>query len=248
MIHPVFINDAQHDNALDLSHDGLPVGSRTKLRLSLIVDLLRNVIHTVDDLLSLGRALEIVKLHRTLGQEELFKGSNDLGKVLLVFRSSAVQSIVHGSGNEVVDHLIDVLAQILAVEHLTALIIDDIALLVHNVVVFQDTLTGLEVAAFDGLLSLLDRAGEHLVVKRCILINTEGVHHVAHTLGAKQTHYIIGQRNIEAALAGIALTACTAAQLVVYTARLVALGAEDEQASGGFDLFGFLIADCLMLL
>ena len=159
-----------------------------------------------------------------------------------------MQSIVYSPCNEVVDHLIDVLAQILTVEHLAALIIDDIALLVHNVVVFQDTLTGLEVTAFDGLLSLLDRAGEHFVVKRCILINTEGVHHVAHTLGAKQTHYIIGQRNIEAALAGIALTACTAAQLVVYTARLVALGAEDEQASGRLDLFGFLIADCLMLL
>ena len=86
------------------------------------------------------------------------------------------------------------------------------------------------------------------MVKRCILINTEGVHHVAHTLGAKQTHYVVGQRNIEAALAGIALTACTAAQLVVYTARLVALGAEDEQAAGCLDLFGLLIADRLMLL
>ena len=86
------------------------------------------------------------------------------------------------------------------------------------------------------------------MVKRCILVNTEGVHHVAHTLGAKQTHYVVGQRNIEAALAGVSLTARTAAQLVIYTARLVAFGAEDEQASGGFDLFGFLIADCLMLL
>ena len=69
MIHPVFINDAQHDNALDLAHDGLTVGSRTELRLALIIDLLGNVIHAVDDLLSLGRALEILKLYRALGQE-----------------------------------------------------------------------------------------------------------------------------------------------------------------------------------
>ena len=54
---------------------------------------------------------------------------------------------------------------------------------------------------------------------------------------------IVGQCNIEAALAGIALTACTAAQLVIDTARLVALGAEDEQAAGCLDLFGLLIAD-----
>jgi len=159
VIHPVFINNAQHDNTLDLSHDGLPVGSRTELLLALIIYLLGNVIHAVDDLLSLGRALEILKLHRALGQEELFKGSNDLGKVLLVFRSSAVQSIVYSPCNEVVDHLIDILAQILAVEHLAALIIDDIALLVHNIVVFQNALTGLEVAAFNGLLGLLDSAG-----------------------------------------------------------------------------------------
>lgn len=70
-----------------------------------------------------------------------------------------MQSIVYSPCNEVVDHLIDILAQILAVEHLAALIIDDIALLVHNIVVFQNALTGLEVAAFNGLLGLLDSAG-----------------------------------------------------------------------------------------
>ena len=94
------------------------------------------------------------------------------------------------------------------------------------------------------------------MVKRRILVNAEGVHHIAHALGAKQTHYVVGQRNIEAALAGVALTAGTAAQLVVDTAQMagllkdsaVALGAEDEQAAGCLDLFGLLIADCLMLL
>ena len=45
---------------------------------------------------------------------------------------------------------------------------------------------------------------------------------------------------VEAALAGVALTAGTAAQLIVNPPGLVALGADDEQAAGRADLLGLL--------
>ncbi len=59
-----------------------------------------------------------------------------------------------------------------------------------------------------------------------------------HTLGAEQTHEVVLQRNVEAGFAGIALTAGTAAQLVVDSAGFMALGAEDIQTACCAHLFG----------
>ena len=74
------------------------------------------------------------------------------GQIVRVLRRDVADRL----GDRVAHHALDILSDILAVEHLAALIIDDIALLVHNIVVFQNALTGLEVAAFNGLLSLLE--------------------------------------------------------------------------------------------
>ena len=61
-----------------------------------------------------------------------------------------------------------------------------------------------------------------------------------HPVGAEQAHQIVLQAQIEPALAGVALTAGTAAQLIVDPPGLVALGADDEQAAGGTDLLRLL--------
>ena len=60
-------------------------------------------------------------------------------------------------------------------------------------------------------------------------------------LGAEQAHDVVLQGQEEPALAGVALTAGAAAELVVDAAGLVALGAQDEQAAGGTDLVGLLL-------
>ena len=139
-------------------------------------------------------------------------------------------------------------AQILAVEHLAALVVNDVALLVHHVVVLEHALTGLEVAALDGFLRLLDGAGEHLMVKRRILVHAQSIHHIRHAFGAEQAHHVVGHGDEEAALAGVALTAGAAAELIVYTAGFMALGAEDVQSADGSDLLGLLGADLPVLL
>ena len=51
--------------------------------------------------------------------------------------------------------------------------------------------------------------------------------------GGEDAHQVVFQRQIETARTGIALTAGTAAQLVVDTAGFVALGADDVQSAGG---------------
>ena len=67
-----------------------------------------------------------------------------------------------------------------------------------------------------------------------------------HPLAAEQAHQVVLQAQVEPALAGVALTAGTAAELVVDPAGLVALGADDEQAPGRPDLLR-LRADLLLV-
>ena len=166
--------------------------------------------------------------------------------MLLIFGSAACKSVIDRGGDKLGYHLIDALADILAVKHLAALIVYNVTLSVHDIVVLQDRLTGLEVAALNGLLCLLDGVGQHLVVKRSVLVNAEGLHHVHHSLRAEKTHNVVGHGDEEAAFARVALTSGTAAQLIIDTAGLVALGAANKQAAGCSDLLGFLRADHLV--
>ena len=63
--------------------------------------------------------------------------------------------------------------QVLAVQHLAALLVDDLALGVHHVVVLQHVLTGLEVPGLHLLLGVLDGVGEHLAVDGRVLVHAQ---------------------------------------------------------------------------
>ena len=70
------------------------------------------------------------------------------------------------------------------------------------------------------------------MVERRVLVDAQRLHHALHPLGAEQTHDVVRERDVKAALAGVALTTGTTAQLVVNAAGLVPLGADDIQAAG----------------
>ena len=61
-----------------------------------------------------------------------------------------------------------------------------------------------------------------------IVVETETVYDRSDALAAEQTHKVVVEREEEAGFAGVALTARTSAELVVDTAALMALGADDE--------------------
>ena len=119
-------------------------------------------------------------------------------------------------------------AQVGAVEDLGPAPVDDLALLVHHLVVLEHVLAGLSVALLDGVLGPLDGLGDHAGLDGHIL--GQGlVHHPVHGAGGEAAHQLVLQRQVEAALAGVALAAGAAPQLVVDAAALVALGAEHVQ-------------------
>ena len=136
-------------------------------------------------------------------------------------------------------HIVQQIGQILVqdglkirlLHQIPAQAVDDGTLLVHDVVIVQQGLTDFKVMAFHALLGILDGAGNHVVLDGLAFLHPEFLHEPGKAVGTEQAHEIVFERQVEARGARIALTAGTAAQLVVDTAALVAFGAEDVPPS-----------------
>ena len=121
--------------------------------------------------------------------------------------------------------------QLRAVENPLAIAVDALALLVHHLVVFEQVLADVEVALFDFLLGAFDAAADHAAFDRFAFLHAEAGEHVLDPFAGEDPHQVVFQRQKEAAAAGIALPAATAAQLQVDAAGFVPLGADDVQAA-----------------
>ena len=109
---------------------------------------------------------------------------------------------------------------------------DDLALVVHHVVVLEDLLADVEVARLDLLLRHLERLVHPRMGDRLAFLQAERLQHAVHALGAEDAHQVVVERQVELGAARVALAAGAAAQLVVDAAALVALGAEHVEAAG----------------
>ena len=93
-----------------------------------------------------------------------------------------------------------------------------------------------EVLLLDLLLRLLDLLRQHPGLDRLLVAlvvgDAEAVEDAVDAVAGEQAHEVVLGGEEEARLAGVALAAGAAAQLVVDAPRLVALGAADEQAAG----------------
>src|SRR5205823_1304403 len=138
---------------------------------------------------------------------------------------------VEGADHEVIDPFRDVVGLALAVQDLAAHAVDDLALLVHHVVVFEEMLADLEVVVLDALLGGGDGARHELVLDRLALLHAQALHDPLDALAAEDAQQVVFEREVEVRGAGVALTARAAAQLVVDAAGLVTLGADDVQAA-----------------
>ena len=123
------------------------------------------------------------------------------------------------------------LVQVLAVQHPAALVVDDGALAVEDLVVLEDVLADLEVLRLDLGLRGADGVADHLRLDRHVLRDVEAGEEVLDHRGVEQPHQVVAEREVEPRLAGVALAAGPAAQLVVDAPRLVALGAEHVEAA-----------------
>src|SRR5690349_12191481 len=92
---------------------------------------------------------------------------------------------LHQAAGQLADPLEHGLLLALPRQDLTPQPVDDLALLVHHVVVLEQVLADLEVARLDPLLGGADGAGDELVLHRLALLHAQAVHDPLDPLGAE---------------------------------------------------------------
>ena len=122
-------------------------------------------------------------------------------------------------------------AHVIAVNDLVAEAVNDFALLVHDVVVFERAFADLEVVLLDALLRLLDGTVQQRMGQLLALFQADPLHHFHDPVRTEQPHQIVFQRNEEMGRTGVALPRAASAQLAVNAAGFVAFGADDVQAA-----------------
>src|SRR5258706_3653700 len=86
--------------------------------------------------------------------------------------------------------------------------------------------------SYDALLRLADRGCDPGVRDDFALFGAGAVHDAGNAVRAEQPHEVVFEREKEDALPGIALAAGAAAQLPIDAARLMPLGADDDEPAG----------------
>ena len=148
-------------------------------------------------------------------------------------------------GDRLIEERADLIFKALAVEHSMALVVDDQPLPVHDLVILQHVLANLKVLALDLPLCASDCPRHHLRLDRHIVRNVEPTEERLYHRGIEAAHEFVFQRQVEASLTRVTLTARATTQLVVDPARFVAFGTEDVQATKLGDLLVFGSDRCL---
>ena len=138
---------------------------------------------------------------------------------------------LHRVLDDLLDPELDLLGEVVAVEHLAPLLVDPLAVPVEDVVVLERVLADDEVLLLDLLLRALDLPGEDLRLHGLVVRDLEALHDPLDPVAGEEADEVVLAGEVEARLAGVALAARAAAELVVDAPRLVALGAEDVEAA-----------------
>ena len=146
--------------------------------------------------------------------------------------------------DQIVDHLVAHVAhdlfQILRLHDLAALAKDHLALVVHHIVILQQLLADVEVAAFNLGLRLFQRLVHPGVDDRLTFLHPQRRQHLVQPFRPEDPHQIVFKAQVERRPPGVTLTARPAAQLIVDPPAFVAFGGQHEQTTGG-DHFCFFV-------
>ncbi len=233
MLAPLAVQDGEEDPPLQLTHGVLVADQLVDLRLTPLVGAFGVRQHRVEQ--TLLRQPLAVLLQQFLPVDADRVESAQRGPQLLeipVLRVAVVGGALHVGRADVPHHVVDLLAQVLTLEHPAALGVDDGPLLVHHLVVLEDVLPDLEVLLLDLGLGAADRPGHHLVLDRDVVGHPQPGHHHLDHAGVEAPHQLIAQGEVEPRLTRVALPPGPTAQLVVDAPRLVALGAQHVETAG----------------
>ena len=137
-----------------------------------------------------------------------------------------------GVVDDALAHRRDRFGDVVGGEQLVALLVDHLALVVRDVVIFEQLLADVEVALLDLALRRLERARHHAGFDGLALGHLETHHDGVEPLAGEDLHQRVFEREVETARPGIALAPGTTAKLIVDAPRFVPLRADDLEAAG----------------
>ena len=185
VVHPTRIDDAQHDLGIELAHQVLAQS------LGLHVVALLNI---GQDIGCQGLKVLVGELRGIDMPGQLDDPFAQTLKIALALVAVLGAELLHTAVHGIVHDLGDVVGQVLAVQNLVAFGVDDLALLVHDVVVLKNALTHGEVDALDLVLGILDGLGNDLVLDGHVVAHVGRDHHLGdavHPVAAEQAHEVI---------------------------------------------------------
>ena len=191
MLHPLVVHDAEHDNLFQFPHD-----ARRKLRLPRCIVVLCNLHKRFAQLVA-AHGLQLFLFQRAFRRVNAFRILDQPVQRPFLRIQLLVGVLVHLRLDDFLDHVHDALAKILALQHLAALRIDDLALLVHHVVVFEHVLAHVEIPRFHFLLRVLNRAGDNGMFDGLVFLHAKRVHHLRDAVGGKKPHEVVLQGQVK---------------------------------------------------
>ncbi len=196
---PVDVDQLQQNPALQVAHH---VG--TQLRFAPVVGIHGVVLKAVEQFLAGERVVPHVvdaEGHRVqlrhLGEHAIQVPVGHRGVLVLV--------AVHRLHQHLGDPVAGAVGQVGSLQHLPALGVHDLTLLVQHVVVLQHPLADVEVVFLHLLLGALDRLGEHLRVERKVVPRSQAVQHLVHAVAGEDADQVVLGREEEQRAAGVAL-------------------------------------------
>src|SRR6185369_16703746 len=138
--------------------------------------------------------------------------------------------------DRLVKHLHEAGTNLLPGKNLLALGVDDLALLVHDIVIVDEMFSDLEVMSLDLFLGILYRFRNHAVRDRLALFDLQDIHDLRDPLRTEYPQEIILQRKIEARRSRISLASGTTPELVIDTSRFMPLCSENMKSAQAYHL------------
>ncbi len=114
---------------------------------------------------------------------------------VFVFVLSAIA--LNDVANGLEEHIHNINADAFAHKCVVATCVNHLALRIHHVVVFEQTLADAEVVFLNAFLGVLDGVGHHLSLDWLAFLEPEMVEHLDYAVGGKQTHHGVFKRHEE---------------------------------------------------
>ena len=99
--------------------------------------------------------------------------------------------VLDSGGTTVPNHINDIHSDTFTHQRMAAFGINNRTLLIHYIVILQQTFTDTEVVFFYLFLCTLDGVGDHLVLDHFTFLESQFIHHAGDTVGREEAHQVV---------------------------------------------------------